>query len=168
MEPCSQDTFTSVYSPQFPSTNFRLQPLPSTFHPPRYSFIAYACARMNELKTSCSRAKPVLTSMFNSKDNCTSGNFPTGFVDLQLEFGLTQYDEMVTFDGESCAVSGVLVPISLSRQNAVTHSTNCCPNRSHNRSEIPSTDNKRSALSGLGNINSEQWVWELFGALTEV
>ena len=31
MEPRSQDNFTSVYGPQFPSTNFGLQPLPTTF-----------------------------------------------------------------------------------------------------------------------------------------
>ena len=50
MEPRSQDTSTSVYGPQFPSTNFGLQPLCRHFTP-RYSFIACACARMNELKT---------------------------------------------------------------------------------------------------------------------
>ena len=33
MAPRLQDTFTSVFGPQFPSTNFGLQPLPSTFHP---------------------------------------------------------------------------------------------------------------------------------------
>ena len=45
MEPRSQDTFTSVYGPQFPSTT----KLPSTFHPSfsfSYSFIHY----LNELK----------------------------------------------------------------------------------------------------------------------
>ena len=49
-KPCSQETFTSVYGPQFPSTNFGLQPLPSTIYPPRYSFIACPCTHMNELK----------------------------------------------------------------------------------------------------------------------
>ena len=46
MEPRSQDTFTSVYRPQFPSTTTSVD-----ISPPRYSFIACACARMNELKT---------------------------------------------------------------------------------------------------------------------
>ena len=32
MEPHSQDTFTSVYGPQSPTTNVSLQPLLSTFH----------------------------------------------------------------------------------------------------------------------------------------
>ena len=44
MEPCSQDTFTSVYSPLFLSINFGLQPLPSTFHPhDTHSLLAHAC-----------------------------------------------------------------------------------------------------------------------------
>ena len=43
-------TFTSVYGPQFPSTNFCPQ-FPSTaIATPRYSFITCACACTNELK----------------------------------------------------------------------------------------------------------------------
>ena len=46
MEPRSQDTFTSVYGPQFPSTNFGLQTLPSTFNPhDTHSLLQHARAR---------------------------------------------------------------------------------------------------------------------------
>ena len=46
MEPRSQDTFTSVYGAQFPSTTTSVD-----ISPPRYSFIACACACMNKLNT---------------------------------------------------------------------------------------------------------------------
>ena len=45
MEPRSQDTFTSVYGPQFPSTTTSV-----VIYLSQYSFIACAFARMNELK----------------------------------------------------------------------------------------------------------------------
>ena len=44
-EPRSQDTFTSVYGLQFPSTTTSVD-----IAPPRYSFIACVCTHMNELK----------------------------------------------------------------------------------------------------------------------
>ena len=53
MEPCSQDGFASAYDPQFTSSNFGLQPFSVDISLPRYSFIACACVRMNELRMTC-------------------------------------------------------------------------------------------------------------------
>ena len=45
-----QDTFASIYSPEFPSTYFGLRTTSVDIPPSRYSLIACACVRMNELK----------------------------------------------------------------------------------------------------------------------
>ena len=81
MEPRSQDTFTSVYGPQFLSTSFRLQPCISVdISPPRYLFIA--CA--NELKTSLSAFAAetlwwscVMSTAAAFSDQAAQTNYPT-------------------------------------------------------------------------------------------
>ena len=57
-----EDTFTFVYGPQFPSTNFGLCPTSVNILPSRYSFIACACAGTNELKITVWNISNILTN----------------------------------------------------------------------------------------------------------